>query len=220
MSTYTVADFDRKMDELLDKMGSDYFPLPIKLSRFETILLQHIRETTNFFEATQELSDDLVEITTSVPISLGLGKSFTYMAKKFYQVKYPADYMRFLNVYPYRVINGQQQEKKFELKYYRIAHFAQNERNPFRTAEGETVNIYRMDGSVLIDSDQIFTHASFSYVKKPIIGKLDPDILVNFSDLIADRMMQKTAVHLRTTTSDQDSAYLDDYVERQGQKTK
>ena len=58
---YTVSYCDRFMDELLDKMGSDYFPLPIKLSRFESITLNFIRESSTFLEATQELSDDIVE---------------------------------------------------------------------------------------------------------------------------------------------------------------
>lgn len=221
MSTYNVEDFDRKMDELLDKMGSDYFPLPIKLSRFETILLQHIRETTNFFEATQELSDDLVAISTTVPISLGAGKNFLYMAKRFYKAPYPEDYMRFLNIYPYSESSGVPQlGNTYQIKYYRIGHFASNERNPFRKAKGDTINVYRMDNSVLIDTENTFTHVSFTYVRKPVIGKNLTDEIVNFSDLIVDKLMQKTAVHLRTTTSDQDSAYLDDYTERQGQKIK
>lgn len=221
MSTYSVADFDRKMDELLDKMGSDYFPLPIKLSRFQTVVLQHIRETTSFFEATQELSDDLVAISTSIPISLGQGKNFVYMAKKFYQAKYPEDYMRFLNINPYSEKNGvPQYGNSYEIKYYRIGHFAANERNPFRTATGETINVYRMDNSVLIDTDKTFTHVSFTYIKEPVIGQNPDDEILNFTDLIVDRLMQKTAVHLRATTSDQDAAFLDDYVERQGQKTK
>ena len=50
---YTVSYCDRFMDELLDKMGSDYFPLPIKLSRFESITLNFIRESSTFLEATQ-----------------------------------------------------------------------------------------------------------------------------------------------------------------------
>lgn len=219
MSTYTVAVFNKKMDELLDKMGSDYFPLSIKLSRFETIVLQHIRETTAFFEGTQELSDDLVDVSTSVPMPL-LGKT-QYMGKMFYQIKYPADYMRFLNVYPYSKKNNVAiLGNKYELMYYRIAHFAKNERNPFRKAKGERINIYKIDSSVLIDTDQIFTHADFTYIQKPEIGKLETDIIISFNDLVTDRLMQKTAVHLRATTSDQDSAFLDDYVERQGQKTK
>lgn len=218
MSTYTVADFDRKMDELLDKMGSDYFPLPIKLSRLESVVLNHIRETTSFFEATQELSDDLVEISVSKDFPL-LSKSHTYMAKNFYKIAFPLDYMRLLNVNPYNNVAGEK-NKIFEIKYYRIAHFNQNERNPFRCAKGERINIYRLDNSVLIDTDKIFTNCYMTYIEKPVIGKLQTDIILNFSDLIVDKLMHKTAVSLRTTSSDKDAAYLDDYVERMGQKNK
>ena len=44
--------------------------------------------------------------------------------------------------------------------------------------------------------------------------------MVNLSDLTVDKLMQKTCVSLRATTSDQDTAYIDEYVERQGQKIK
>lgn len=218
MSTYTVADFDRKMDELLDKMGSDYFPLPIKLSRLESVVLNHIRETTSFFEATQELSDDLVAISVSKPFPL-LSKSHTYMGKVFYKIIFPAEYMRLLNVNPYSTLYGDT-VRNFEIKYYRIAHFNQNERNPFRTAKGERINVYRLDNAVLIDTEKTFTHCYMTYIEKPVIGKIDADIILNFSDLIVDKLMHKTAVSLRTTTSDKDAAYLDDYVERMGQKNK
>lgn len=218
MSTYTVADFDRKMDELLDKMGSDYFPLPIKLSRFESVVLNHIRETTILFEATQELSDDLISISVSKPFPL-LAKNHMYMAKNFYQVIFPQEYMRFLNINPYSSLPGKR-EKVYEIKYYRIGHFNQNERNPLRNAKGDRINVYQMDNSVLIDTTETFTGCYMSYIEKPVIGKVPTDIILNFSDLIVDKLMQKTMVSLRTTTSDEDSAYMDDYVERLGQKNK
>ena len=218
MSTYTVADFDRKMDELLDKMGSDYFPLPIKLSRFESIVMTHIRETTNFLEATQELSDDLVAISVSKPFPL-LSKDHTYMGKNFYRIIFPEDYMRFLNINPYSTAPGRQGETN-EIKYYRIGHFNQNERNPLRKAKDDRINVYRMDDSIIIDTTKTFTNCYMTYIEKPVIGKVGTDIILNFSDLIVDKLMHKTMVSLRTTTSDQDAAYMDDYVERQGQKIK
>lgn len=218
MSTYTVADFDRKMDELLDKMGSDYFSLPIKLSRFESIVLTHIRETTAFLEATQELSDDIVAITVSKQFPL-LAKNHKYMAKDFYRIIFPESYMRFLNINPYSNL-GRRENKTNEIKYYRIGHFNQNERNPLRKAKGDRINVYQIDNSILIDTTKTFTNCYVTYIEKPIIGQNLNDIIIVFSDLIVDKLMQKTAVSLRTTTSDQDAAYLDDYVERQGQKIK
>lgn len=215
MSTYTVADFDRIMDELLDKMGSDYFSLPIKLSRFRIIVLNHVRETTQFLEATQELSDDLVAISVSKPFPL-LSKDHTYMGKNFYRVIFPTDYLRFLNVNPYK-LNA---KKTYEIKYYKIGNFNQNERNPFRKAKAERVNVYRIDDSIIIDTTEVFDECYMTYIEKPIIGINLTDIILNFSDMIVDKLMQKTAVHLRTTTSDQDAAYLDDYTERLGQKNK
>lgn len=79
-------------DELLDKMGSDYFPLPIKLSRFESITLNFIRESSTFLEATQRLSDDIVELSNSKTINIG-AKDQLYMGKKFYKIPYPSDYI-------------------------------------------------------------------------------------------------------------------------------
>ena len=217
---YTVSYCDRFMDELLDKMGSDYFPLPIKLSRFESITLNFIRESSTFLEATQELSDDIVELSNSKTINIG-ARDQLYMGKKFYRIPYPSDYIRLLNVIPFPSSNGKYVlNNNYDVQIYKIGNFAKNENNPFRQATGKNINIYRIDGSVLIDTDQPVTHASFTYLKKPTFGKNPNDVMVNLSDLTVDKLMQKTCVSLRATTSDQDTAYMDEYVERQGQKIK
>ena len=218
---YTVAYCDQFMDELLDKMGSDYFPLPIKLSRFKSITLQFFRESTNFLEGTQELSDDIVNHTISVPKTLSGGKNFQYMGKKFHQIEYPADYIRLLNIIPYNKLGNDIVLKKVEVKLYKIGNFIINELNPFRQAKGTRVNVYRMDNSVLIDTDQSFDYADFTYVREPVFGTVNnPEGLICdiMNKVVVDKLMHKTVVSLRKTSSDEDADSMDQYVERQGQK--
>lgn len=223
---YTVSYCDQFMDELLDKMGSDYFPLPIKLRRFESVTLQFLRESTNFLEGTQELSDDISSLLVSEKKSLGGGKNFQYMGKKFYRIEYPEDYLRLLSVVPYFEEKGSPIfGSDFEIKIYKIGNFIINERNPFRNATKERMNIYRMDDSVLIDTDYsdfpALGYADFTYVRKPVFGRLPNEPMVDINnDIVVDKLMHKTCVSLRATSSDEDVSFIDEYVERQGQKTK
>lgn len=261
---YTVQYCNTFMDELLDKMGSDYFTLPIKLNRLESITLDFIRETTSFFETTQELSDDIIDWVVSKPRMLKPTKE-RYMGKLVYKLDYPDDYLRFLNIYPFKtnevvafpipdevpnppdneepkeeddtrerrsarvILNGDLDSQPVSnvikddllIKYYRIGHFTQNRNNPHRKALGRQVNVYRMNGGLLIDSDQDFNCVDFSYVRKPVFGKnMQDPIMDNFNDEVINKLLQKTCVSLRATSSDEDSAFMDDYVERQGQKIK
>ena len=222
---YTVAYCDQFMDELLDKMGSDYFPLPIKLRRFESIALQFIRESSNFLEVTQELSDDIVAWVKTEQKSLSGGRNFRYMGKAFFRIEYPEDYLRLLSVTPILGENNAFAFPAMEVKIYRIGNFGMNERNPFRTATGDRVNVYRMDDSVLIDTDYngipAMAYADLTYVRQPIFGQLPDDpIIDSVNKILVDKLMHKTCVSLRATTSDVDTALLDDMVERQGQKIK
>lgn len=224
---YTVSYCDQFMDELLDKMGSDYFPLPIKLSRFRSIVLQFIRETTNFLEGTQEISDDIVSLVK--PQKITLSNRVNYMGKEVFRIEYPEDYLRLLNIVftDYKRVNDgmvhylSEQIVDSEIKLYKIGNFAPNERNPFRKPQGEMVNIYRIDNGLIVDTKQNLKGAKITYVKMPIFGVNKDDAIVNIhNNIVVDKLMHKTCVSLRATSSDEDVAFMDEYVERQGQKNK
>lgn len=223
---YTVQYCDQFMDELLDKMGSDYFPRPIKLRRFQSIALQFIRESTSFLEATQEISDDISSLIVSPPKYLLGGKTHKYMGKFFYKIDLPEDYLRLLNVVPYYeekgspIIGGD-----FEVKIYRIGTYLINERNPFRKANESRINVYRMDDAILLDttynSFPPLHYADLTYVRKPVFGNLPEEMMVDvLNDIVVDKLMHKTCVSLRATSSDSDTNLMDELTERQGQKIK
>lgn len=222
---YTVAYCDDFMDELLDKMGSDYFPLPIKLKRFESITLQFIRETTTFMEVTQEISDDIVPWVVSERKSLSAGKTAQYMGKQFFKIEYPDNYQRLISVIPLIENNGIFTKLDREIHLYRVGEYLKNERNPFRTANNDRINIYRMDDAALIDTnydgDPPMQYAAFSYVRTPVFGSAPTDMMLDTkSKVVLDKLMHKTCVSLRATTSDVDTGLLDELTERQGQKIK
>ena len=219
MSIYTVKYCDEFMDELLDKMGSDYFPLPIKLNRFRSVVLDFIRETTNFFEGTQELSDDILPIVVSKK-HLVSGRT-NYMGAKVYKIDLPENYIRLLGITPVSADN-EKFFKKSEIKIYRVAHFTTNHRNPFRKAKGGRINVYRMENALIVEVDESVNMKYFSleYVRMPIFGKNNDEQMIDLPDQTINKLLQKTCVSLRVTSSDQDTGLVDEYVERQGQKNK
>ena len=57
--TYTVTEVKNKINQFADKLGSDYFTLPVLLNRFETSTWDFVGEKLKEIEATQTVTDDI-----------------------------------------------------------------------------------------------------------------------------------------------------------------
>ena len=211
MVRYSLEWFDKHIDSMIDKLGSDYFPLQIKLERFETMVYDFIRETTDYFEATQELSDDLK--TLLVEGIFDVEKESLSFGNNIWNLPEPADYLRLVSVIPviHDSVTGKDMVKAKKVNILKKGQGIAYERDPFRSASAEYPNVYRMTNFFKIDvgTDQtIYNKAYISYVKKPTIanmGELTKRI-VNLNDIAIEKICLKTADSLRITTGDVNAA--------------
>lgn len=88
---YTLSEVHEKLNQLSDKMGSDYFVLPVLLNIFETATYDFVGERLKHIEKTQEITDDirnLISTPTLIDIIEDPNLSNRYIAAL------PTDYLR------------------------------------------------------------------------------------------------------------------------------
>ena len=200
---YDVNYCDDYMDEILDKMGGDYFPMPIKLGRFITTTLDFIRDNLDDFEKTQEISDNIKTLVVRTQNAL-----IPTPEAGLYQIAEPVNYMRLISIYPFATVNS------IKTKLARKSHIVKEgqrlayERDPHRKPTPFEPNIYRIaDFFEVSTGDNInpYYTAEVAYVKKPTFGALTPGTarIVNLPDVSVEIIMQKTCESLRFTTADE-----------------
>lgn len=206
---YTVDYCDKYMDELLDKLGSDYFPMDIKFGRFVTATLDFIRENTTYLEATQEISDDIKPLLVSGKWMVMIPNSTT----GYYEMAEPTDYLRLLSIEPYAKINGQLVKKFKKIDIVKEGQRRAYERDPHREATPAYPHIYRTANMFEInvgqDADRYDT-AKISYIKQPTFGNINvgTSVLVNLPPIAVEKIMLKTTEALRFTTADETAASI------------
>jgi len=90
---YTLDETAEKVRQLCDKMGSDYFPLPVILNYFETASWNFIGEKLRIVEKTQEVTDDIRQLI--VPGSLTITEDPVETGK--YITGIPVNYHRLIS---------------------------------------------------------------------------------------------------------------------------
>jgi hypothetical protein len=197
---YSVDYCDKLMDQQLDKMGSDLFTLPIKLMQFRKATYDFIRETTTFFEATQEISDDLKMLLKSKNVLMTkFGRE-----GKWFSVN-PNDYHRLIMAKPKFVnkimptfsttqsFSSRQQntqKQSFETRYHtvKIIKLGQEiiyKRSPYKKPTHEYPVVQRLSDKIMFDfgSDDgtDYKIAEISYIKEPSFG-FDEQLLLKISE--------------------------------------
>lgn len=221
MIQYTIEYCDKYIDELLDKMGSDYFPLPIKMGRFVSTTLDFIRENTIYMEASQEISDDIKTLLVRTnmvmaPIAGSIGM---------FEVPEPNDYIRLVAVEPYARINGVLTKKFKKIHIIKEGQRLAYERDPFREPSAFYPQVYRntnvFEVNVGKDTDTYDT-AKVSYIKFPTFGDIlvDTDIIVNLPPIAIEKIMLKVAESLRFTTADESAAAIYQFDQTFGKRNK
>lgn len=200
MDRYSLEWFDEYADELLDKMGSDLFPLPIKFNRFKTFALEFINDAAMYMEATQKISDDIKDLIVKqkFPVTKDTLENCWETAE-------PTDYYRLISLVPILETEMIVCKKPSILKEGQRLSV---NRDPFKSATDEYPNIYRLSKLFQIDvgpeSNLVYSKCLFTYIKKPIFGLLSSqtDRIVNLHDSAIEEIILKTVDSLRFSSAD------------------
>lgn len=202
---YTIDYCDNHLDSLTDKLGSDYFPLPVKMGRFVTMTYDFLRENAEWFEANQEVSDDIKPLVVRMEVnSVAVPNSNLNL----FEVAEPANYFRLLSLVPLIVNGNSPIQRAKTIKIIREGQRDAYIRDPFRRPIPSEPHITRRSNFFEINvgpNSDNYTKAMLSYIKKPTFGNINNlnEIIVNLPDLAIEKIMLKTAASLRFTTSDE-----------------
>lgn len=202
---YTIDYCDKQLDSLTDKLGSDYFPLPVKMGRFVTMTYDFIRENAEWFEANQEVSDDIKPLVVRMEMdSVAVANSNLSL----FEVVEPSNYFRLLSLIPLIANGNNRIQVAKTVKIIREGQRDAYQRDPFRKPIPEEPHITRRSNFFEINvgtNNQNFNKALLAYIKKPTFGNVGSlnDNIVNLPDLAIEKIMLKTAASLRFTTADE-----------------
>ena len=222
---YTIEYIDQYMDEKLDKIGSDYFPLPVKFKEFEKATWDFMRENTGFSEATQEISDDLHTLVNTATIGL---EQMPWPRLDEYRADHPANYHRLITAKPMYEVSRDNEpgQSRFEddqqrtlvdnliIKEIRIVKQGQDqklERNPNTEPTEQYPILYRdadrfriKFGSVTQD----YSALRVVYYREPRFGNIQvlTSIGVDLPKLSVEKIMDRACSALRFRAGDKDAA--------------
>lgn len=218
--TYTIEECDKYLDELTDKLGSDYFPLPVKFGRFITATYDFIREHSKYLETTQEISDDIKPLLIKRKHVMVASTS-----PGIYEIAEPADYLRLISVEPYARINNVDVKKFKKVYIIKEGQKVAYERDPFREPTPFYPTILRnsniFEVNVGNDTDT-YLNALVTFLKKPTFGNInvDTDRIVNLPDIAIEQIMMKTAEALRFTSGDETASSIYQFDQTFGKRNK
>lgn len=177
---YTLGYCDKLMDQMLDKMGSDYFPLPIKLLQFRKATYDLIRETTVFLETTQEISDDIKPLVNEKYSTL-----VQMTQPNLWHCDEPDDYHRLISAEPfypdpaYKNSKIPEEKKPLFKKYKKIniikvGQKIAHDRDPYKKPTPEYPTVRRMGEKFRFDfgydDGTEYSLAFLTYIREPNFG--------------------------------------------------
>lgn len=208
--TYTLDECDKYMDDELDKMGSDYFPLPIKLRQFQKATYDFIRENSKFLEGTQEISDNIK------PLVVDTEQSMIHRPSSFkdhiWIIEEPDDYLRLISTMPYYEENGTYKTITKKVSIAKRGQGQSFERDPFRVPNNQYPLLYRIENVFKFDFGENreninYSLAAFSYIKQPdfaLEDELDKRI-VNLPNISIEKIIDRATNSLRVISGDDDA---------------
>lgn len=220
----TIEFFDRYTNEQLDKMGSDYFPLSVKLNRFKGLTLGYIRDNTRYFEITEEVAEDIQTLFIRRPFEMVQNQ----LKLNIFTVNVPENLFRLGSFLPYygsgilidradiptssSTVIDTIQEETSKVKRISIIKDGQEEiykRSPYRKATPEYPNVLRYSGKYRFDfgvePDPVYNRTVITYIRYPQFGEeTNPnDLIVDLPDVLVERIISKTCDSLRFQTGDE-----------------
>lgn len=202
---FTLEEVDNYLDEKLDKMGSDYFPLPIKYEEFKEATYDLIRESTKFIEGSQEISDDILPLVVRVPSVNMIYDSSSNIFKIDLTSINPL-YHRLIEVIPFK--EGVQVCKK--PKIIKTGQNVAYSRDPYKEATEDYPLIERVDDTVLVNLgnnsnlSSFYTTAQLTYVKQPTFASIEDltERIVDLPNTSIYKIINRTHNSLRVKKDD------------------
>jgi hypothetical protein len=198
---YKLSSVHQKLKELSDKMGSDYFVLPVFLNFFETATYDFIGEKLKIIEKTQEITDDirqLIPAPTDIDIIVDPNDSTRYIAPL------PSNYHR---VVAYDIFYADDKKCR-RADLIRQAEYNTARLNPNTMPTAEYPLILQFDSTFQIDAGSaVPLKFKLTFCKKPTFattGKLSTRI-VNLSDEAIEKILKMTVTSLFNKTADERS---------------
>lgn len=197
--TYTLAEVRDKIDELADKLGSDYFQLPEILNHFRGATLEAVGEALREVEKNQEVVDDIRPLL--VPGNLAVIRDPNDAGR--FIAAMPVNYMR-LAAYDIKYDDGSHCRRAV---IKRQAEYINSLLNPNTRPTKYYPIILQENNMWQIDpgKNAVPTNMIIKYFKKPKFAKvseLDKRI-VNLPDEMIEKITLATVKNMYGRTADQ-----------------
>tara|TARA_R110000851_G_scaffold152172_1_gene293722 strand:+ start:26 stop:676 length:651 start_codon:yes stop_codon:yes gene_type:complete len=213
MADYSLSGTHLKLNQLCDKIGSDYFVMPVFINIFEMSAYDFISRKVKEIEKTQTIVDDIRDLI--IPKSLNVISDPSSLGD--YITGLPSDYFRLLahNVY-YK--DGTECRRSDLIKH---AEYETAKLNPNKKPSRYYPLILQYASTFQISAgpDAIPSSLKITYCKKPSFADVsNPQIrIVNLPDDSIDNILKKTVVELFNKTADPRFA-SSDKLEKEYQK--
>ncbi len=195
---YQLAEVQEKLKQLCDKMGSDYFVLPVFINFFQTATYDFVGEKLKIIEKTQEITDDIRDLilTIDILITLDPNQSDKYIAAL------PANYLRQV---AYDVLYaGTERCRRADL--LRHAQYTTAKLNPNKQPNKQYPLILQFATTFQIDSGPtVPVTFRLTYAKKPTFATTgQPGTrIVNLPDDAIEKILKITVTNLFNKTADE-----------------
>lgn len=199
---YSLSQVHQKIKRFADKMGSDYFPLPVILNFFQTAAYDFIGERLRAVEINQEVTDDLSNLIKAKNLPVIFLNEENPFPESLYAAAVPEDYLRLLN-YTLFYKDGTECRRmsKNTQSEYRMAKNNPNRKpTKFYPILLQEENLFKVDAG-----DSVGHTLKIVYCKKPSIattGDIEARI-INLPDDAIEKILLSTVTRLFAKTADE-----------------
>jgi hypothetical protein len=197
--TYKLSEVHQKLKELADKMGSDYFSLPVFLGFFETATYDFVGEKLNIVEKTQTITDD-IRTLIGPPVDLPITPDGNITGKHIAGI--PSEYLRVV-AYDVLYADGERCRRADLIKQ---AQYALAKMNPSREPTKTYPLILQEASYFQIDSGETTPLIlRLTYAKTPTFATTDNlnVRVVNLPNDAIEKILKITVTNLFNKTGDQ-----------------
>lgn len=195
---YSLSEVHHKLKQLSDKMGSDYFVLPVFLNFFETATYDFVGKKLKEIEKSQEITDDIRSLI--IPKDIDIIPDPNNVGK--YITSVPTDYHR-LVAYDVLYLNNERCRRADLIKH---AQYSVYRLDPTRVPSKQYPLIIQYDSVFQIDSGiTVPKKFRLTYCKKPNFATTgEPGKrIVNLPDDSIEAILKITVTNLFNKTGDE-----------------